>query len=183
MYTIGKLARRFGLSRSTLLYYDNIGLLHPSVGGDGEYRRYSDHDAARLQQIMTFREAGLKLKAIKKLLDQSLDGGTELARVLEARLAEINDEIAGLQRQQRVVVGLLQRPDLLEGAGVMSKETWVSLLAASGFSEEEMRRWHVEFERLAPDKHQRFLTFLGLGEQEIAQIRSYSAEGDDEEAA
>lgn len=183
MFTIGKLARKFGLSRSTLLYYDNIGLLRPSSGGDGEYRRYSDHDAARLQQIVTFREAGLKLKAIKQLLDQRPDDGTELTRVLEARLGEINDEIAGLQRQQRVVVGLLQRPDLLQGAGVMSKETWVSLLAASGFSDAEMWRWHMEFERLAPDKHQRFLVFLGLSEQEIAQIRDHSAAGDDEEAA
>ena len=28
MYTIGKLAKAFGLSRSTLLYYDSIGLLN-----------------------------------------------------------------------------------------------------------------------------------------------------------
>ena len=28
--TIGRLARQHGLSRSTLLYYDRIDLLHPS---------------------------------------------------------------------------------------------------------------------------------------------------------
>jgi len=39
--TVGRLARRFGLSRSALLYYHRIGLLVPSMGGDGRYRRYT----------------------------------------------------------------------------------------------------------------------------------------------
>lgn len=29
MYTVGELAKLFGLSRSALLYYDEIGLLSP----------------------------------------------------------------------------------------------------------------------------------------------------------
>ena len=43
-----------------------------------------------------------------------------------------------------------------------AEETWVSLLTAAGFSAEDMRRWHVEFEQLAPDKHVRFLKFLAI---------------------
>ena len=184
MLTISQLARRFGLSRSTLLYYDSIGLLEPTTGGDGEYRRYSEQDAERLQQICTFREAGLRLKAIKRLLESAgKESPTALAGALERRLEEINGEIAGLQRQQRVIVGLLQRPELLEGAGVMNKETWVSLLDASGFSAEDMRRWHVEFERNAPEKHERFLAFLGLSAGEVEQIRSWSAKSGEEVAA
>ena len=31
MLTVGVLARRFGLARSTLLYYDRSGLLRPST--------------------------------------------------------------------------------------------------------------------------------------------------------
>ncbi len=40
MITIGRLARRFGLSRSTLLYYDSIGLLSPSTRSAKDYRLY-----------------------------------------------------------------------------------------------------------------------------------------------
>ena len=53
MYTIGKLAKKFDLSRSTLLYYDSIGLLKPSSRTESEYRQYSEDDAARLEQICT----------------------------------------------------------------------------------------------------------------------------------
>jgi len=34
-----------------------------------------------------------------------------------------------------------------------------------------MDRWHGEFERTAPEKHQRFLELLGLPAAEIAAIR------------
>jgi DNA-binding transcriptional MerR regulator len=35
MYHITQLARQFGLSRSTLLYYDRIGLLSPALSPRG----------------------------------------------------------------------------------------------------------------------------------------------------
>jgi len=53
----------------------------------------------------------------------------------------------------------------------MDKATWTALLAASGFSEEDMARWHAAFERSAPDQHRRFLEFLGLEPAEVAAIR------------
>lgn len=58
---------------------------------------------------------------------------------------------------------------------VINKETWVSLLAAAGFNAEDTRRRHVEFERLAPDKHVRFLKFLGTSEDEIQAIRAWAS--------
>lgn len=51
-YTVGRLVRRFGLSRSALLYYDTIGLLRPSRRARGDYRRYGPADARRLEQIL-----------------------------------------------------------------------------------------------------------------------------------
>ena len=41
-YSISKLARACGLSRSTLLYYDRLGLLPPSGRTGSGYRCYSD---------------------------------------------------------------------------------------------------------------------------------------------
>jgi hypothetical protein len=57
MLTIGRLAERFGLSRSTLLYYDSIELLSPSARSDANYRLYSleslgigDEEVSRIRQ-------------------------------------------------------------------------------------------------------------------------------------
>ena len=67
-YTIGALIKRFKLSRSTLLYYDKIGLLTPSARSDAGYRLYTDNDLKRMEQIALYKEAGLALEAIAQLL-------------------------------------------------------------------------------------------------------------------
>ncbi|MEW5722645.1 MAG: MerR family transcriptional regulator [Thermodesulfobacteriota bacterium] len=174
MHTVSRLAARFGLSRSTLLYYHREGLLRPTGRSRAGYRLYSEADARRLEQIVTYRRAGLGLREIKRLLDSP---GTSLAAILERRLEELNEEIGRLRGQQRFILGLLRSDRLRAHVGVMDVETWTGLLAASGFSEEDMVRWHVEFERHAPDKHQAFLEFLCLPEERIKEIRSWAAAG------
>jgi DNA-binding transcriptional MerR regulator len=172
VYTIGRLAKEFGLSRSTLIYYDSIGLLKPSARTRADYRQYSSDDAKRLEQICVYRQAGLPLKNIGTILDSP---DNRLVPVMEQRLEELNEEIGRLRDQQRLIIGLLKNNQLLDRVGVMNKETWVSLLKASGLSEEDMRQWHIEFERLAPEKHRKFLEFLCIPEDEILSIRSWAA--------
>jgi DNA-binding transcriptional MerR regulator len=174
MLTVGVLARRFGLARSTLLYYDKLGLLRPSSRSLAGYRRYSEDDERRLEQICTNRRAGLSLAAIGRLLDGTPGA---LAPVLEGRMRELDEEIEGLRAQQRVVAELLQTPMVAERVAVVDVRTWTELLAASGMSELDMERWHAAFERSAPDKHQRFLELLGLDVEQIATIRRWSREG------
>ncbi len=168
MVTVGVLARAHRLARSTLLYYDQIGLLRPATRSLNGYRRYGPDEERRLALICTYRRAGLSLEAIRRALDGSSEG---LAAVLEERLSDLDEDIERLRDQQRLIAGLLQRPDLLHRERVLDKRTWVELLAASGMSEADMERWHDEFERTAPEKHQRFLELLGLPRSEIAAIR------------
>jgi DNA-binding transcriptional MerR regulator len=168
MLTISALARRFGLSRSALLHYDRIGLLQPSGRSTKDHRRYSEADASRLEAICTYRKAGLPLEAIRALLTDS----GRLAAILRDRLAALEVEMTTLRGQQRLVVGLLREPGLLEGLQAMDKAAWIALLRASGFTEADMDRWHEAFERTAPDRHQRFLAFLGIPPEEISGIRS-----------
>ena len=59
---------------------------------------------------------------------------------------------------------------------VSTTEGWVAMLRASGLSDDDMARWHVEFERLSPEAHQDFLENLGLGDEEIDRIREWSRE-------
>ncbi len=174
--TVGRLARRFGLSRSTLLYYHRIGLLVPSGRSDAGYRHYSPADVRRLEAIVRFREAGVPLADIARLLDGPDD---ELAKVLDRRLAVLNAEIATLREQQRVVVGLLGSNRAHVGITVMSRDRWTRLLEAAGFTERDMRRWHAIFERRDPDAHLEFLRFLSIPDDEISEIRRQArADGD-----
>jgi len=57
---------------------------------------------------------------------------------------------------------------------MISKEKWVSVMKGCGFSDEQMHRWHAEFERSAPEEHQEFLEFLHIPTAEIKTIREQS---------
>jgi MerR family transcriptional regulator, thiopeptide resistance regulator len=68
MLTVSRLARLCGLSRTTVLYYESIGLLTSARRGTGRYRAYSESDISRLRQICAWRNAGLKLDDIQTIL-------------------------------------------------------------------------------------------------------------------
>jgi DNA-binding transcriptional MerR regulator len=169
--TISQLGRRCGLSRSTLLYYDRIGLLRaPDRTGAG-YRVYGAADFKRLRRICDLRRAGLTLADIRTMLDRPR---RPRAAVVERRLAEIGGQARDLRVKQHLLTGMLRR--LAQGAvpPEVNKQMWVEMLQAAGLDEPAMRRWHAEFERRAPDAHQDFLHSLGIPDAEIRRIRAWS---------
>lgn len=170
MLTVTKLARRCGLSRTALLYYESIGLMPAPQRTDGNYRCYSQADATRLEQICAYRDAGLKLEDIRTMLDRR---SGDAFRVLKRRLLEIDAEVQVLRGHQQAILKLL-RHRTTRKAEMISKEKWVSVMKACGFSEEQMQRWHAEFERMAPEEHQEFLEFLHIPALEIKTIRGSS---------
>ncbi len=60
---------------------------------------------------------------------------------------------------------------------MINKERWVEIMRAAGFSEEDMRGWHVQFEKMEPEAHREFLQSLGIPKDEIAKIREWSRTG------
>lgn len=172
MTTVGNLAKRHGLSRSTLLYYHRIGLLHPSGHLRGQYRRYTKDDEARLKQILSLRNAGLKLGDIKMILNDKEERGH--FALLKQRLLEMNDEIDALKTQQRITAMLLGIHITDTKYDGMDKEKWTAMLIAAGFSKSDMHRWHREFEKNDAKKHEAFLLAIGIDAAEVADIRAWS---------
>jgi MerR family transcriptional regulator, thiopeptide resistance regulator len=173
MLTVSTLARRCGLSRGTLLYYESIGLLEPARRTGSNYRSYEERDVRRLQQICVYRSAGLKLQDIQVLLARP---ESDAAAVLKRRLMELDAEIETKRGHQRAILMLLQGKRSVGKDKKMSKEKWVRIMRSAGFSEPDMHRWHVEFEHAAPEDHQQFLEFLHIPEEEIRGIRKWSRE-------
>lgn len=174
MLTVTKLARRCGVSRTALLYYESIGLMPRPLRSDGNYRSYTDADLRRLQQIRAYRAAGLKIEDIRALLKFHPDRpGRGASGVLKRRLIELDAEIQTLRLHQQAILKLLEH-DALRKAKMITKEKWVSIMQACGMTSEQMNRWHKEFERSAPNEHQEFLEFLHIPEAEIKGIRAQS---------
>lgn len=170
--TISAFAKRYGLSRGTLLYYDRIGLLNPAATSAAGYRLYGERESQRMERIDRFRQAGLSLKAIREILEG--DEEDAIANALERRLEELNREMEGLRHQQRLVVELLQRQGRPGRGPEVDVGQWVAMLTEAGVDEAGLGRWHAAFERENPQAHQVFLESLGLDTDEIAGIRSRS---------
>lgn len=171
MMTVSSLARRCGLSRTTLLYYEAQGLLRKPPRTPGNYRAYSDADVLRLEQIAQHRRLGLSVPEIRILLDQP-EGGA--AAILERRLAAIDAEVEALRDHQRAILRLLRRSRSFKTRQKMTKDKWTAIMRAAGFTDEDMNRWHSEFETSSPAEHQAFLEFLRIDPKQIVSIRQSS---------
>lgn len=171
MFTVSQLAQRCGLSRTALLYYESLGLLKPARRTAANYRSYGESDLHRLQQICIYRDAGLKLDHIRSILAHPEN---DASAVLEQRLVELSAEIEKLRNHQQAILKLLKHKTSLRRTKMITKQKWMSIMQASGFSDAEMQRWHVEFERSAPEEHQEFLEFLHIPGDEIRSIREWS---------
>jgi DNA-binding transcriptional MerR regulator len=172
--TVTRLARSCSLSRSTVLYYESIGLLKRPARTAGNYRAYAEKDLDRLRQICVYRDAGLTLTNIRTLLDSR---GNDASAVLRRRFVEIGEGIERLREHQRAIARLLRGTNQLRRNAMVTKEKWTSIMSSAGFSEADMQRWHAEFEKSAPHEHQEFLEFLHIPAAEIKTIRQLSAGG------
>ena len=175
MLSVTELAKTCGLSRSTILYYESVGLLRPARRTASQYRMYGEREAGRLRQIRVYRDAGLTLDDVRSLLDER--GGSDAGAVLQRRLGELGGEIERLREHQRSILALLKNKTRFRRVGAMTKDKWVSVMRTSGFSEDDMQRWHREFEKAAPEDHQEFLAYLKIPREEISQIREWSRQG------
>jgi DNA-binding transcriptional MerR regulator len=153
-----------------VLYYESIGLLRPPRRSDGNYRVYAVKDLDRLRQICAYRDAGLTLEDIRSLLNAPRN---DAQGVLEKRMVEIGRAIEHMREHQHAIARLLNSREMRKER-MITKEKWTSIMSGAGFSEEDMRRWHMEFEKAAPAEHQEFLEFLHIPASEIKTIRAWS---------
>lgn len=70
-YSVSTLAKLAGVSTRTLRYYDEIGLLRPKELTDAGYRVYGTQEVDTLQQILFYREMGVGLDDIKRIMTAS----------------------------------------------------------------------------------------------------------------
>jgi DNA-binding transcriptional MerR regulator len=162
------LAARFGLSRTTLLYYDRLGLLPPSSRSSAGYRRYDSADVERLATICRLRRAGLSLAGIGRVLRSPTP---ELVAALAVRLADLGDQVEHLRGQQRLILTALARGQDGDRSWSLDKAELVELLSRAGLTSEQQAAWHVAAEAADAALHQALLESLHLAADEVAQIR------------
>lgn len=59
--------RKYGISRKTVHYYIQCGLLHPSRGANQHYR-FENDDLQDLERILRLRKAGISIENIQDII-------------------------------------------------------------------------------------------------------------------
>lgn len=135
------LAQLANVSRRTLRYYDQIGLLVPARNKRNGYRSYGADDAFRLQQILFYRELGLDLDQIKGLLD---DPDFDRIQALESHRHALEVEATRLAGLIHTIDKTIQH---LKGQAEMSIDE-----AFEGFTAEQQEAWEAEARELYGDE-------------------------------
>lgn len=116
-YTIGDLAREFGVTLRTLRFYEDRGLLSPRR--EGTARIYDARDRARLSVILKGKHLGFTLTEIRAMLAEEKVGETATAD-LKLSLTQVEDQIAHLEAQrteiEQALVELKAQRDALKAA-------------------------------------------------------------------
>jgi MerR family transcriptional regulator, copper efflux regulator len=100
---IGELARQADVTPRTIRYYEGRGLLAPARRAGGGHRQYDDDALGRLRKIDWLKDLGLTLDEIAEVIPlyfgdgSALRGKKKVLRILERRLAETEERIAGLE--------------------------------------------------------------------------------------
>lgn len=68
-YTINDIVRTFGISRTTIMYYESLGIVTPQREGDQARRVYCDSDVYRLMSAVTLKNVGIPPKDLPSYLE------------------------------------------------------------------------------------------------------------------
>lgn len=128
-YSIDQVAAQTGLTKRTLRYYEEMGLLPPAERTEGNYRRYSDEDIHRIEHIKKLRDLlGFSLADIRAMLEvddergllkeanrHETDAAAKIARIdradelIRRQLQLIEQKIAGLEQMRAALEATIER--------------------------------------------------------------------------
>jgi DNA-binding transcriptional MerR regulator len=137
MLTVKQLSKLAGVTPRTLHHYDDIGLLKPSRVGENGYRYYGEESLLRLQQILFYRELGIPLEDIKKIMGRR---DFDVLGALRSHREALQKQVTRLNRLINTVDNTINH---LKGNTIMSDKAYFE-----GFSEEEQEKYAKEAEEL-----------------------------------
>lgn len=111
IYTIGEMAKKLGVTASTLRYYDKEGLLPFVERSGGGIRMFKDDDMAGLKIIECLKKTGMPIKDIKHFMDCCIEGDSK-----------IDERLSIIESQRDAVIKQMQ--ELQEMLNMLNYKCW-----------------------------------------------------------
>ena len=101
-YHTADVYQTLGLTRETLRYYEDVGLIQPKRSSQSQYREFDLYDMSRLMSIDFFRKRGFSPVEIRELLTAAAP--EDYAALMHSQLDRLDRKIAQLQQMRHRLV-------------------------------------------------------------------------------
>lgn len=102
---INEVAKNYHITKRTLRYYEEIGLLTNVKKNDSNYRYYDDKTLIRLEQILLLRELNFHINEIREILISK--DGEVINNILSDKLIKLQDDINSLLSLKNIINSII----------------------------------------------------------------------------
>lgn len=109
IYKIEEVAKECGVTKRTIRYYEEIGLLFPPDRSEGGFRLYSDKHIERLKQIINARDVlGFSLQELQEFISISEEFNNQRQEIRqiqdkEMKLVKLTEMEHTIGKQLRII--------------------------------------------------------------------------------
>lgn len=118
--SIGKLAKKAGVSVQAIRFYERNGLLPTPPRSASGYRQFPPETVRLVKFIKSSQELGLKLKEISKLLSITADAFATCSDIRDFALGKIEEIEAKIKQLKQIHNALIKMTGQCPGQGALS---------------------------------------------------------------
>ncbi|OFS24573.1 MerR family transcriptional regulator [Brevibacterium sp. HMSC07C04] len=154
-FSVGEVARQFGITVRTLHHWEELGLVSPSARSRSNYRIYTRADLETIQQIMIYRATGMRLTAVKDVLNSGTDHIAHLRRQREILTSQMQQTEEMLRAIDRLIAKETStvKPSLNEIGEILGEARFAEHHAQAEETYGDTDDWSISQQRTAAWSH------------------------------
>lgn len=136
---IHEVETKVGLTKKSIRYYEEEGLLKPKRNTFNDYRDYTVEDINTLKLIKFLRNLNVSVNEIKKLKNNELS----LEECLKERIDKINNEEHNLEKIKNMCLEIIMSKDSFENIDITKYSLAMNILNKEGFTMKDVSKKHM----------------------------------------
>jgi len=125
-----------GISKKSIRYYEENGLLNPKRNSSNDYRIYDEDDIERLKKIKFLRELGVPIRDLKMLHNKEIT----LSECMQDRIYKIDKEKSKYEQAKQMCEEILNNKDEYDFIDITKYFHNINILKKEGFTMKNINR-------------------------------------------
>lgn len=125
-----------GLSKKSIRYYEENGLLNPKRDKENDYRIYDQEDIKKLKVIKFLRELGVPIRDLKELSS----GNLSLADCMQDRIFKITSEEKNYKKIKNMCLEIIEKKETYDNIVIDNYFSNINILNKEGFTMRDLNQ-------------------------------------------